>query len=378
MAVEIVEYDPTLRSKIIGVQQYLWGQDLAANAAYFDWKYERNPYLTSEFVRVAVADGDVVGMRGIWGSRWEAGDPAVSAVVPCAGDLVIAPEHRRRGLSVALIEAPMADLRAAGYDHVFNLSGSLPTAIGSLKSGWRSPGALGTASRAPAGPSVRQRLRARARRVRIARRASERLGLLRHPREGPPGRPFATLDRRRSSSSERIVLERGPRPDAMADLVERIGHDGRLRHVRDSTFFAWRFDNPLHAYRFLFLGEERLDAYLVVETDGRGGTPIVNIIDWEGTSLAAKAEVLHSAIGRGAFPVLAIWTVNLPTDAVRLLEEAGFAIERAPRSIGSAYRAAEGRTQVLVKSLRDDWSIGGRGLLDLQHWDLRMLYSDYF
>ena len=36
----------------------------------------------------------------------------------------------------------------------------------------------------------------------------------------------------------------------MAELVERSG-DTRIRHVRDSQYFQWRFQNPLSRYRYL-------------------------------------------------------------------------------------------------------------------------------
>ena len=67
----------------------------------------------------------------------------------------------------------------------------------------------------------------------------------------------------------------------MADLVQRLGHDGRLRHVRDAAYLAWRLADPQHEYRFLFSGSDRLDGYLVLEwyrlDEDRG----VNVRRWE-------------------------------------------------------------------------------------------------
>jgi hypothetical protein len=45
----------------------------------------------------------------------------------------------------------------------------------------------------------------------------------------------------------------------MADLVRRLGHDGRLRHVRDERYLAWRYRNPLYEYRFLVRESDRLE-----------------------------------------------------------------------------------------------------------------------
>jgi hypothetical protein len=43
--------------------------------------------------------------------------------------------------------------------------------------------------------------------------------------------------------------------DAITALVERIGCDGRMRHVRNRTYFERRFRNALSRYGFLLSGE---------------------------------------------------------------------------------------------------------------------------
>ncbi len=40
---EIVEYQPALKDQVLQLESMLWGADPAANASYFEWKYERNP-----------------------------------------------------------------------------------------------------------------------------------------------------------------------------------------------------------------------------------------------------------------------------------------------------------------------------------------------
>ena len=52
--------------------------------------------------------------------------------------------------------------------------------------------------------------------------------------------------------------------DAMAELVERLGHDGRIRYRRDREYLDWRFRNPTSEYRFLYWEESRLEGYLVL------------------------------------------------------------------------------------------------------------------
>jgi GNAT superfamily N-acetyltransferase len=319
--VRIVAYDPALRDQVLELQRHLWSDDLTLNSAYFEWKYERNPYLKTEFIRLALLDGQVVGMRGLWGTQWEAGS-SQRLVVPFAGDLVVAPAHRGRRLALELIEAPMEEVRAAGYGHVFSPSGALATQMTLFIAGWRRAVSLETVHR---------------------------------PASGPTG--------------SRLSVENAPRPDEMAELVQRLGHDGRLRHFRDAQYFAWRFQCPLHSYRFLFWGDGRLDGYLVLQEAG-------NIVDWEATTPSARAALLDAAIALGG--ELAIWAVAIPRETRALLQEAGFTSSERGQSIGDAFRTGRDRPQLLVRSLLGDWTMEGCSLLDLNDWDLRMLYSDNF
>ena len=69
----------------------------------------------------------------------------------------------------------------------------------------------------------------------------------------------------------------------MAELAERIGYDGRIRHVRDEQYFSWRFQNPLSEYRFLFWDNGRLDGYLVLyrKVYPPGNDELAYIVDWD-------------------------------------------------------------------------------------------------
>ena len=75
----------------------------------------------------------------------------------------------------------------------------------------------------------------------------------------------------------------------------------------------------------------------------------------------------------GAFAELVTSTASLDADTRDLLRRRAFTpIDEAD--------AARGVPGVLIRPVRDDalrtnWTIGGRRLLDLANWDLRMLYS---
>jgi Acetyltransferase (GNAT) domain len=374
----IVKYGPEFKQQIVKLQTHLWSPDVALNTAYLEWKYERNPYMKTPFIHLALSAGQVVGMRGMYGAKWQIGCPAQTFLAPCAGDLVIAPAHRNRGLVAKIMEAAADDLADSGYPYVFNLSAGLATQLGSLTTGWRSVGPLETAQFR----SLRTRGREYASHRRFGRRIVHRLlvaFLARKP-------PFYFLDsnsaRGRREASSHVCVEQAPRPEAMAELVERIGSDGRLRQVRDQEYFAWRFRSPLSCYRFFFWGDTKLEGYLVLQTYPRGKG--VNIVDWEATNIRVRADLLQAAMQWGKFNELTSWTATLPTEVKTLLRNADFSILGKTESLGRAYSEGAPRPTVLLRAVRPDmskeadWVMGHRRLLDLDNWDLRMIYSDNF
>jgi hypothetical protein len=186
--------------------------------------------------------------------------------------------------------------------------------------------------------------------------------------------PFDVLDR--DCRDGDVLIERGPRPLEMADLIDRLGHDGRIRHARDPEYLAWRFQNPLHEYRFLFIdGPAGLEGYLVLQRriEDIGRRPRIQIVDWEAASPKAGEALIRAAAGLGRDHHLVTWTATLPDEAVETLARAGF----VPVDTEST---ARGYPSVLVRSLRDgyhetSWTIGSRQLTRLSDWDLRLIYS---
>ena len=340
----VARYEPRLRAAVCRLQQLHWAPDPEVNSLYFEWKYERNPYLSHPHVYLAMHEGDVIGMRGVYGARWEVGVRARTFEIPCAADLVIAPEHRGRGVFTRIMQCALADLRHEDVAWLFNLSASAATRLGSLGMKWRAAGPI----------------------ERMTRPAAAR---------GPARQVFAwwRAARHRSGVRARIELSDTVRPEAMAELLERTGRTGRIRHVRDDEYFAWRFQNPLSSYRFVFLGGRRLDAYLVLRSaryvpHGRSTW----IADWAGVSPAARLRVLAAALEMsGPFEV---WSGPLDEADRNELRRAGF-LDRPARSFAEYYPC------VLVRPVAPEpppppWQLEGLDLLDVASWDVRLLDSD--
>jgi GNAT superfamily N-acetyltransferase len=369
---EIVRYEPGLRDQVAELQRHLWSDDAAVNAAYLDWKYHRNPYLDEPLISLAVHRGRVVGMRGMFGARWEIGTPAEQVVVPCADDFVIASEHRNRGLTAQIMNASLDRVAAEGHRYAFSLSAGPVTRMASLATGWRGAGSMRDAQRKGAEGWL-VRVAARLRTLPLLWRYADPVARLQYRLK----RPFVDLDRgaRRAGGplDGGVRVEAAPRVDAMADLVRRLGHDGRLRHVRDERYLAWRYRNPLYEYRFLFRGADRLEGYLVLRADRKDPARGVNVVDWEATTPALREELLRASVGWGRFPELTIWSATVPLDTLAAVSRAGF----VPAGVGSRTRSSH---TILVCDARrprpaPDMVLAGRRLLDPATWDMRMVYS---
>ena len=374
---QLVSYEPALKRQVIELQSHLWSPDLALNTAYLEWKYERNPYIDSPLIYLAMHKDRIIGMRGFFGTQWEVGIPARKSVALYADDLVIAPDHRNHGLVHRIMAAAFEDLAKRKYQYAFNLSAGPLTLLFTLAMGWRSVGhmqpmyrrSLPVALRGARGSLIR-RLPKPPRQVNwMLRRGSEK-----------KQRSLTDIDAARLRRSLRSVpwisLEDFPHSAAMAELIERVGDRGRIRHVRDRKYFDWRFQNPLSRYRFLYWAKARLEGYLVLQeyTSAYANKELVNIVDWEATSIAVHAELLQAAKKLTTGRRLMIWSVSLPQELTAVLEAAGFKLEREPKSVSQQRRA------LLVRPIRDeelggDWLFAGQRLLDMGNWDLRMLYS---
>jgi hypothetical protein len=369
---EIVRYESGLKEQVAELQRHLWGHDIALNRAYLDWKYEQNPYIADPLIWLAVSSGRVVGMRGLFGSCWEIGTLSEPVLVPCADDFVIAPRHRNRGLVAQIMSGTLDQLASHGYRCAFSLSAGAVTRIASLASGWRGAGSMREAQRKTEG--LLHRLPAGLRKVPILWRYAEVVGRFQHRLARPL---FRGLDRQAqdapASRGAAVRVEQTPRVEAMAELVRRLGHDGRIRHVRDERYLGWRYRNPLHEYRFLYRERDRLEGYLVLQADRRDPWRGVNVVDWEATTPEIREELLLAAVARGGFSQLTVWTGTLPGDMLPVISRAGFL------PVASGSRASSSPTILVWDARRQtpaqDIVLGGRRLLDPASWDMRMVYS---
>jgi GNAT superfamily N-acetyltransferase len=371
LSCRVVPYSTEHKPLVAELQRHLWNPDEHLNASYLEWKYHQNPYISDPLIYLAFVGEKLVGMRGAFGTRWEVGNPAKFFTLPYADDLVIDPAYRRQGLHRVIMSFALRDLAERGYRYVVNLSANPITLKASMDMRWRNAGKVKPLHRRSLRKTAAEFLASRARRLPILWRWANNLSDL----SGRSGNHlfdrldarFSASDRWRNSGS--VFAQRTPLAREMAQLVARLPRDGRIRHARDETFFAWRFRNPLRNHRFLYVGRERLRGYVVLQQWPSVTGDRASIVDWEAESDLVRAELLSAAIECGEFPELYIWQLGASPSVVQMLEGYRF------KSLGAPHE-----NSVLVRSAGDDepntpWILGGCRLDDANQWDLRMIYS---
>lgn len=369
-SLELVPYDPEYKAEIAGLLKLLLSPDVAANRRYLEWKYEENPYFPEPGLHLVRASGRIVGMRGVYGTCWEAGDRS-PIVLPYPDDHVVAEDHRGSGVATLLMRAVLDDAAARGHPFMVNLSAGLVTALASLAAGWKRVGAAEPVTRV-APPSGLARWTAR------LGRHSERIKRFMAGRGWGTSSAdaFVRLDRIGEGDGDggTYSVASHPRVLEMAALVDRLGHDGRIRHVRDAAFLNWRYRHPLHEYRFLYHDRAgQSTGYLVLRRyrSARHVRGRADIVDWEAGDEQVAAGLLARAIEWGSFSDLRSWTVTLPEARTRLLAESGFVV-------GEEDRRNRGTPGILVRATGDadsDWILSDRPLLDAAQWDVRQIFS---
>lgn len=378
----IVPYRPEHRAQVIEFQKDLWGPSAELNEAYLDWKHLRNPYVNEPLIYVALCGEKIVGMRGFFGAKWQFGSPRQTQVIPCASDMLIAPEHRNRSLMTLIMKTALKDLAQKGHAYVFSMSAGSMTLVSQMAMGWRSAGSLQPRQRIipakPSFPAVRTLLKKSPLAISLYRRLRRHGGSARPGATGEShGNHFDDFDSRSKqlghSIGAHVSIQETPRTEAMAELVARLENDGRIRHAQDEPYFTWRFQNPRSRYRFLFWDDERLEGYLVLQATPLPWMPHINLVAWESITERAGADLLQAAIELVGRETLFTWSATLGETEQLMLNAAGFT--RVIQTI------TQHPATVLVRPTRDEmlneeWCVGGMRLLDLGSWDLRMIHSD--
>jgi len=372
---EIVRYDPGLKEQIARLQRHLWSGGVRLNTAYFEWKYEENPFIKVPLLHLALGAGRVIGMRGMFGSCWEVGSPSRRVLVPCADDFVIDPEHRNHGIGGAIMRAAVEDAALSDYEYAFSLSAGPVTLAAVLVAGWRAVGSMRPARRTSAGARFINRMAARLRTAPVLWRYGDPLVRAHHRgvgggRFGPsidgPGGPVGDRGRRcgwrrhlgqtrwrtpsRSSGATAASATSGTRPTCSGATGTRCTSIG--------SWFRRRIDCAAISS---FKRTARSQSAESGSSTGKRRRPrsgwICSAPHWSG----------------GRFPELIVWTATLPSETDGPLTALWFVPARSGsplRGVATTMIRPVGRAPAGADPILE-----GQRLLDLASWDMRMIYS---
>jgi hypothetical protein len=362
MRYRLVRYQSKFLDQIVRLQTGLWSRDLATNAAYFSWKYHQNPYISEPLICVALQKDRVVAMRGFHGSQWAIGESGQTVTLPCAGDTIIAPKHRRRGLLRQMLQFEWSDGALAAFPYALSFSASPIVYFCSLSEGWQSIGAYNALAR----PSPIQRLL-----------KSKRVSKWVQKRNAAVTKLWRAASHLRPNLSRgRVRTSFEPRAAEMATLVAATAQHHKIHQHKDSRYYAWRFGSPLSRYQFFYWQDTALEGFLVVRPH-RSKIGPAELVDWAASSPEVFTELLDAAISYAGLGGLQIWSATLPESVAIALKARGFApTEHASAETG--YRPSLLGRRMDATPTTGAWNLAGLDIADLNNWDLRMASSDQY
>lgn len=348
---ELCQYRSEHSGGVLALLSGFWGGDLRTNEAYLKWKYEDNPNTDKALAYVALRDGEVVGFRGYFATRWHIMGDDCETVVLSPGDTFVRSDHRGSGLSISMGRQAMREYSST-YKVFLNLSSSRASVPGYLKMGF-TPLALKTYLNLYSTPGVIKFF------VSSLTKSISR-------REVAPGQ------------IGNIIVQKTPRPQDMSEVISsRNNKARRLSLIQNKAFFQWRFSNELRDYLFYYQREEnRTTGYLVIRCSPNGHRGY--IVDYASVDDISMKKMFEAVAGAGHFDILSVLNVNLDEDFLRLLRRIGF---RARGLMATAEKRKRGEWPMLVRTVREDcveedWFVGGLDIRRNETWDIKEICSD--
>lgn len=348
----IVHYHPELKKQTLDLMQYLWGDCAKTNQSYFDWKYLNNPCAEQPLGIVALDKGKVVGFRGYFATKWFVGSRKSMLTILCPGDTCVHPEHRQKGLSVA-----MGDLAGAEYSSkyklFFNMSSTKLSVPGYLRMGFL--------------PLTQKSYITKC----------NIIGLIAH---------IVTLNQHLDLSAAKftcgeydaVTISNNPRPEEMSSLIKCRGYrDSKLTLLQDEHFFRWRFNNKKTKYLFCYAKTANLiSGYVVlsISPNNRRGY----ILDYAESESGSIERILQHIIRLKCFSILSIFNFGVDDNLRQILKTMGFGTNTLIRKLE---KLVYGECPLLIRPTQHhckdgDWFVGGLDLRIIENWNIKPICSD--
>jgi hypothetical protein len=350
---EIRPFQASEADEVIPILRYLWHGDFENCRQHFAWKYEENPHADEPLGIVAARDGRVVAFRGYFAMRWYHPAEGLQFTMLHPGDTVVHPDHRLRGMSVAMGELAM-DLYSADYSLFLNLS-STPSSV----PGYRKLGFEPIADK-----------------DRLHRITLRGIPAFLNPRTGGKEHQI-TINPGRDGD---IVISADVRPAAMA-AVAAAAHESEsaLCLLQDETFFDWRLRSP-HSHSFYFYredGDSGLLGYVIIQFSVHGRRAfIADYADVDGGESVGKllSHIIHNA----HLPALTIDSVTLGKQMRDSLTRFGFRDYYAVRKLaGKTKKVCPLLVRPVARLCHErDWHLGQLDVRRVESWRINGICFD--
>lgn len=317
--------------------------------ATFDWKYGDNPFFDGVPVIVAEHDGETVGAKGHFGLEMAVGDETLLGVQ--TGDLMVHPDHRRKGIHRRMVELDTA-LYDEGEQLFFGFPGGAATE-GYLDAGRRrveNPLYVRPMAASPAEGGSRPS------------RWLRTVGLAGYSVYG------GAVDRL-FASGDRYDVERRSEPpvELLGTLYRRNVPEG-IHARRDEEFYSWRLADPLHDFT-TYLARRRGDVSACVVVSERDDDVFVRDVlpfDAAPGPVEAILEVIVADFADRAS--LSAWC-PASLDAGVFFRSGFITSSVLPRFPYS--------TDLVVRRVAGDWEVAGVRIDHPDSWAIQLLERDY-
>lgn len=354
-------YRRTDREAFLDLYERVWGR--RRSAAWFDWRFEANPFGDEVEMVVAERDGRLIGAEPLLPFPLRVGDVDVRAFQPA--DWIVDPAYRNQGVFTRMTEQ-LFESYADDAALLFNFpSDALLPGLESFD--WRVVGAHPMAYRFQR-PS--DALSSDSDRSHVGN-AALAVG------DAVAGAVLPVLDRSTWRHSGVSVERRDGVPRVVGDLYDDAPPDGF--HVpRDDAFLEWRFSNPrwtTTTYVAHLAGNPVVAVVTAVEEQA-DGQRVLRVLDVQPADDQPGREraltAIYDELIRHARDVAVVRT---PVDPLPGPLRRGFLRDDA---VGVS-RLSNTTTQV-VRPLSDgedlDWRLAGRSLTDPANWALSLADQD--
>ncbi|SFT00754.1 GNAT family N-acetyltransferase [Halostagnicola kamekurae] len=358
---EIRLYEPSDRAGFLELYDLVFGD---VDGEWFRWKYEDNPYVDHVPIVLATHEGSIVGTKPCFVLELRADSKTFRGYQPA--DVMVHPDHRRRGLYSRTTERMKEYYRARDPELFFNFPNPA-TLSGSLKHGWEIVERVPTYYRIQRPESM------------LEMTESERVATLTSVAT-PVVERYLDAQTPRESGVRGVSVERYDEvPAEVFAEIYRRAIPGTIHANRNETFYEWRFENPTRSYE-AYVARKRGEAIagIVTGTAIEDGSRITNLTDVVPLATTAdrrdgiRALLSRIVDDRRDDAILAVSGDGIPES---ILSEFGFYSDLAvPLS-----HVSQPTTQVTYPISSEgghEWTVGGRAVADAANWTITFAEQD--